>query len=86
MDIIAVNKFRLKKRYLFLFIILVLIIKHNLTKNLWMKDENIRDVSSQTKEYAKEKGAQAKEAVSNGLGSLKDTFKQKSVSQTQGAN
>ena len=51
-----------------------------------MKDENIRDVSSQTKEYAKEKGAQAKEAVSNGLGSLKDTFKQKSVSQTQGAN
>ena len=50
MDIIAVNKFKLKKRYLILFIIFVLIIKDNLTKDLWMKDENIRDVSSQTKE------------------------------------
>ncbi len=40
----------------------------------------------QTKEFAKEKGSQAKEVVSNGWEVLKDTFKQKPVPQTQGAN
>ena len=41
----------------------------------------------QIKEYAKEKGSQVKEAVSNGWGSLKETLKQKyPVSQTQGVH
>ena len=41
---------KIKKRYIVLFVFLILIIRHNLTKDLWMNDENIQDVSSQTKE------------------------------------
>ena len=42
--------------------------------------------AAQTKEFAKEKAQQSKEAVNNGWEAFKDAFKQKPVPQPQGAN